>query len=472
MNHKLALACVFSLMAATAVISTGCSSGSGPSMEKGDGTPEYIDDKTLEAFDTDLRDLSSAIQRGDAAAESSMRAKISESARLYQKALVSALYDNSSVARRALAGVMLGFTGDSAVVPMLMEMLADADEPESVRLNSTLGLATLGDKLRDHKDHTSLMNLLSNCMSDNESSFQMRRACVQAFAVAYDGALNDSIVPLRNRFVSDSSASVQIAAVNAMGDIGDLAAVLDLTTIGLRHPQPEVRAASAIALGKIQDPNRVLPALSEACFDDSVQVRRQAIDAISKHYGSDPELVYSTVLTGLSDFDDRVRESAALALSRLRDQRAIEPLLQATGDRVALVREAAARSLGSLVPSEREKEIFPLVELLTDQNPGVQNASLQSLTRVTRTDMGNDQSRWRRFFYTKYPELDPAKLYDGKAKPRFSSGISNSGNRARTGTTQPRTNTNTNRNTNNTNRNTNRNTNTRSNTTRTNNNRR
>lgn len=466
LKTKLAPVLAFSLLAA---LFAGCSSGPANTDADGDKSPDYIDDKTLEAFDTDLRDLAASIQRADTSGESSMRAKISESARIYQKALISALYDDSSTPRRALAGVMLGFTGDSAVVPMLMEIVANPDEPESVRLNSVLGLTTLGDKLRDYKNHSELMLLLSDCMSDTESSFQMRRACVQAFAVAYDGALNDSIVPLRNRFVSDASPNVQIAAVNAMGDIGDLAAVLDLTTIGLRHPAPEIRAASAIALGKIQDPNRVLPALSEACADESVQVRRQAIDAISKHYGSDPELVYSTVLTGLADFDDRVRESAALALARIKDQRAIEPLLQATGDRVAVVREAAARSLGDLVPAEREKEIFPLVELLSDQNPGVQIASLQSLTRVTRTDMGNDQSRWRKFFYTKYPELDPSKLYDGKAKPRFSSGISNSGTRSRTTSSQPRTNNN-NRNTNS--RTNTRNTNTRNTNTRTNNNRR
>ncbi|MCA8945086.1 MAG: HEAT repeat domain-containing protein [Planctomycetes bacterium] len=417
-------------------LATGCSST--PASEDGDtGTDRsYIEDDTLEAFDRDLRSLALAILQADADAERSLKTKIGESARMYQKALISALYDDSSTPRRALSAVMLGFTGDSSVVSPLIEKVKDEDEPESVRLNAVLGLATLGDKLRDYEKHNELMSAFSSQMEVKEASFAMRRASIFAYSVAFDGALNDSILPLRDRFLSDSDVRVQIAAINAMGDIGDPNAVPDLAVVGLDHPDPEIRAASAVALGKIADPTRVLPALVQACLDDSATVRRQSIDAISKHYGSDPERVYATVITGLSDFDSRVREASALALARFDDTRAIDSLLQATGDRTAVVRQAAAESLGQLITYDREKEAFPLVELLTDQNPGVQASALNSLTSITRNDFGSDQVRWQKYFYSKYPEIDPANMYGDGPKPRVNSGISSSNSRR---TTTPRT---------------------------------
>lgn len=422
----------------------GCSSS--PSAVDNDGQPTYIDDPTLENFDRSLGELSLAIQRADADTEMAMRAKISETSRMYQKALLSALYDNHSTPRRALAGVMLGFTGDAAVIPALLEKVNDSSEHISVRLNSMLGLQTMGDKLRDYPQHKELMRTLTVNMEDKDAPYTMRRAAVYTYAVAYDGVQNDSILPLRNRFLADNDLRVQVAAINAMGDIGDVAAVNDLSIVGLSHPDHVVRAASAIALGKISDPQRVIPALEGATLDEVANVRRHSIDALSRHYGSDPERVYVSVLSGLADFDERVREAAALALARIRDERAIEPLLQATGDRTAVVREAAATALGLLISPEREKEAYPLVELLSDQAPGVQISAMQSLERVTRqSNLGNDQQRWRKFFYTKYPDLDPANMYEGKPKPRFSSGISGSASRPRTTSTpsrntqQPRT---------------------------------
>jgi bilin biosynthesis protein len=429
----------------------------------------YIDDATLEAFDDDLRELSLAISRAEDDHERAMRTKISESARLYQKALLSALHDYDSTPRRALASVMLGFTGDAAVVSPLLDKVNDVDEPEHVRLNAVLGLATLGDKLRDYEQHGALMATLSGQLKAKDASLSMRRAAIMAYSVAFDGAQNDSILPLRDAFLSDPSVDVQIAAINAMGDIGDTAAVPDLVVVGLDHPDPEIRSASAVALGKIADPARVIPALEGACLDDSAVVRRQSVDAISKHYGSDPERVFSVLITGLSDFDSRVRESAALALARIQDSRAIDSLLQATGDRVAAVRAAAATSLGQLIPNDREKESFPLVELLADQNPGVQSAALASLTIITKEDFGGEQPRWQTYFYKKYPDLDPANMYAGGPKPRVSSGITNSGSRRVGTSTQPR-NTNTNRNNRNNTRNTNNSRNNRTNNTNRNNN--
>ncbi len=437
----------FALLATLAIgltLIAGCSTT--PKAEDPLAEKTYLDDKAMESFDNDLRQLSSAIQRGDENSEMSLRTKISEGARTYQRALVSALHDDSSTPRRAMAGILLGFTGDAAVISALLSSVGDVDEDESVRVNSALGLAALDDKLRDYKEHKAMMAVLRKPMSDATSSVSLRRATIQTYAVAYDAAQLDTLQPVRDRFLGDPDMRVQIAAVNALGDIGDSMAVPDLVSVGLRHPQPEIRAASAIALGRIPDPARCIPALVDASRDESALTRRESMDALSRHYGSNPELVYGTLVNGLSDFDSQVRESSALALARVRDTRAIEPLLQATGDRTAVVREAAVSSLGELITLEREKEAYPLIDLLGDNNPGVSSAALTTLTRITRVDHGNDQPTWRGYFWKKYPELNPALAYEGKPKPRASSGIQSSGSRTGTSsrntgrtTTQPRT---------------------------------
>ncbi|MCC6466518.1 MAG: HEAT repeat domain-containing protein [Planctomycetes bacterium] len=430
---------------------TGCASGKSSQPDTA-AEKAYLDDQTLEAFDADLKALSLAIERGDTQSEGALRTKIGEAARRHQKALVSALHDDDSTARRAIAGVLLGFTGDTAVVPALLGTVGNEEEPERVRLNALLGLDSLGEKLRDYKDHKALTNTLVERMSAADASYNMRRAALQTYATAFDGARQDSLVPIRDRFLSDPDIRVQMTAVTALGDIGDPIAVPDLTMVGLAHPEPEIRAASAIALGKIADPGRCIPALMDAAADENAGVRREAVDALSRHYGSNPEQVYAALVTGLADFDAQVREASALALARVREARAVEPLLQATGDRTAIVRQAAVESLGLLIPGEREKDAYPLIELLADQNPGVQQATLTALANVTSSDFGNDQARWRDYYWAKYPELDPANMYAGKPKPRMTSGITNTGTRS---TSRPATSSN--RNTSRTNNNSNRN---------------
>jgi HEAT repeat protein len=414
---------MLALLAAGAVFMAGCASSGPPAAVNERGEHVYIDDHTLEALDRDLQKLAYAIRMGDTRAENAQRARLSQNARLYQKALLSAVYDDSSTSRRALAGIMLGFTGDSAVIPVLLEKANSQREAESVRLNSTLGLSAMGDRLRDYTDQSFLREVLVANMQDNTSSFTLRRASVDAYAVAFDRQHGFTIDPLLRRMITDPEPRVQVAAINAMGAIGDPVVVDDLENSGLGSPVVEIRVASAIALGRIEGSARVISALEQACRDSNVLVRRHSIDAVSRHYEQDADRVYQIVLTGLADFDDRVREAAAIALARINDERGIEPLLQATGDRTAVVRQAAASSVGRLLPTDREKEAFPLVELLTDQNPDVVNAAISSLSTITSSDYGSNQTQWRRYFYGKYPELDPARRYEGQPRPRVSSGI-------------------------------------------------
>ncbi|KAA0209795.1 HEAT repeat domain-containing protein [bacterium] len=412
----------------------GCASGA--SAKKGEPNYSYLDDQALEKFDADLTRLSAAIQRSDASSEASLRRQIGEQARQYQAALISALSDGTSVPRRRLAGVALGFTGDIAVIGPLLAKVNDRDEPESVRHMAVLGLATLDKKLREYPRHDELMQTLRGALESRDTSASMRRSAVQAYAAAYDRVLNDSISPLRDRFMSDPDMGVKITAINVLGDIGDTAATQDLIGVGLGSEITDVRMASAIALGKIQDARLIVPALVDSSLDDeSAQVRREAVNSLATHFSADPDTVHSALLLGLSDFNDGVREASALALARTADVRAIDPLLQATGDRTAIVRRAAAEGLGLLLNKEREISAYPLVDLLSDQTPEVRKAAQVSLAKITTNDWGDDQARWRSYFYKTYPVLDPANAYAGQPKPRMTTSITGGG--ARTSSSRP-----------------------------------
>ncbi len=421
-----------------AVVIGGCAGTRGPGGVRDKDNPyAFLDDAAMDKFDDDLHDLQKAIERGDAPAEVSLRRAIGEQARQYQSALISALNDNSSMQRRRMASIVLGFTGDASVVGPLM-LKVEEDEPESVRHMAVLGLATLDRKLRDFPKHADLMAVLRRVMENKDTSASMRRSAVQAYAAAYDRVLNDSISPLRDRFVSDKDLGVQVASVNALGDIGDKAATTDLIGVGLSHPSSEIRLASAISLGKIQDSRVIVPALVISASDDeNTLVRREAVNSLTAHFASDPDVVFSALMLGLTDFGDGVREAAALALARTKDSRAIDPLLQATGDRTAIVRRAAADGLGNLLTKEKEVSAFPLVDLLADQTPAVRASAQKSLVKITTRDFGDDQSKWRGYFYVTYKELDPANAYVGKPKPRMTSNITGGG--GRTSSSRPST---------------------------------
>lgn len=420
----------FALSALIALgVLTGCATSK--RTEDPSNNYSYLDDKALEKLDSDLNLLRQAIDRADENSEKSIRRSISEQARRYQVALISALSDYSSTPRRRIAGVALGFTGDVTVIGPLLDKINDMGEPESVRINAVLGLATLGSKLRDFPRHDQLMNTLRNVMENRDTSASMRRSAVAAYAAAFDKVLNDSISPLADRLLGDSDLGVQIAAINALGDIGDPAAAPDLIH-ALTLPSEELRVAAAIALGRVPDSNReVVPALIEASdSDESGDVRREAISSLVFHYRSDPDTVFGAIMFGLTDLDDDVRESATLALAQTSDERAIDALIQATGDRAAIVRLAAADSMPMLVTKEKESLAYPLVDMLSDQNPMVSRAAQSSLVKITGKNMGDNQGQWRTYFYKAYPQLDPASAYVGKPKPRMTSNLQGSGSRS------------------------------------------
>lgn len=111
-------------------------------------------------------------------------------------------------------------------------------------------------------------------------------------------------------------------------------------------------------------------------------------------------------LTALLNRDDPfLRWQAGVALQRLHNAQAVNPLLAAaTGDEDADVRMAAATALGQYP----RRDVFDgLTTVLDDRDYGVSRAARQSLALITQHDAGDDPRDWR-----DYARANPGQLFD------------------------------------------------------------
>ena len=148
----------------------------------------------------------------------------------------------------------------------------------------------------------------------------------------------------------------------------------------IQSPDPEARAAAALALGGILDES-VLAALAEAALNDpNGLVRKAAIQAVAM---SD----FETLAGILADHEDlAMKVAAAHALGVKEDPNALGPLTQALlGDLEPEVRAAAAEALGALGD---ERALLPLAQALIndlDSEGGVRASAALALGELGQT---------------------------------------------------------------------------------------
>lgn len=84
----------------------------------------------------------------------------------------------------------------------------------------------------------------------------------------------------------DSDKKIRLAAVDALGEIGDQRAYEHLVRM-LEDPDHDVRFACVVALGNMGDKRAIGP-LSEACHDKNGYVRSIAQEMVEKLKGRQP----------------------------------------------------------------------------------------------------------------------------------------------------------------------------------------
>ncbi len=166
---------------------------------------------------------------------------------------------------------------------------------------------------------------------------------VQYEAAEALGNLGDekAVGPLITALKRDEFSGVRWKAAEALSKIGNPAVGPLIAT--LQYPDDDVRWKAAIALGEIGNPDAVEP-LIRLLSDEDRFVRSRAAHALSMI----GEPAIPSLMHALRMDDPGVRWGAALALGKIKNPLAVEPLILALADEQVMVRAEAAAALAAI----------------------------------------------------------------------------------------------------------------------------
>ncbi|HOX39380.1 MAG TPA: HEAT repeat domain-containing protein [Candidatus Brocadiia bacterium] len=134
------------------------------------------------------------------------------------------------------------------------------------------------------------------------------------------------IAPVLLELLGDANPDVRAAAAFALRPARNPAAIEPLIERLRKDESEKVRTSICYALGDVKDPRAVESVLSAMKNDPSEKVRAAA-SSVAGSAGA-PQ-AFDVLIRRLGDPDHRQRNSAALALSKMGDKRAIEPVISA-----------------------------------------------------------------------------------------------------------------------------------------------
>ncbi|MEI7856269.1 MAG: HEAT repeat domain-containing protein [Methanomicrobiales archaeon] len=166
---------------------------------------------------------------------------------------------------------------------------------------------------------------------------------VQYEAAEALGNLGDekAVGPLITALKRDEFSGVRWKAAEALSKIGNPA--VEQLIAALQYPDDDVRWKAAIALGEIGNPDAIAPLISLLSDEDRF-VRGRAAHALSMiGEQSVPQLIAT-----LKANDPGLRWGAVLALGKIKNPLAVEPLILCLADEHAMVRAEAASALAAI----------------------------------------------------------------------------------------------------------------------------
>lgn len=306
-------------------------------------------------------------------------------------ALSSALSDQSADVR-VEATFALGRIKDSRALGPLTSLLSDRDPRVSLAAAESLA------RLHDPRATRVLIESLSS------ADWRVRSRATQVLArVAGEGQLDQAVGPLAAS-LADKDPVVRYYAAEALTGIGARAipaliealrshrdsdrdrAARVLWRIGApavdsliavlqdKNATPEMRAASARALGMIGD-KRSIKGLALLLKDERYFVRQQAALAL----GQMGEPAVDLLLEMATSSTPATREAAIEALGSTSSTRAVNRVIDALSDSNPNVRAAAVRALGE---SSSERAVPHLMALLRDDSSALRAQAASSLARL------------------------------------------------------------------------------------------
>lgn len=184
------------------------------------------------------------------------------------------------------------------------------------------------------------------------------------------------IAPLLNLVNNDKAWTVRRKAASALGGVGKIPgqAVVPALVAHLGDPRPEVRAASAEALGRIGDASTA-PAIVNMLMTNRAGAVREIVVALEKiGPGALP-----AAIPALSNPETEVREAATEAISVIGTAGAVVPLAGMLKDPQVSIRRTSSDALMSLADA---RVVTQLVAALADSDWHVYYAARDALAKV------------------------------------------------------------------------------------------
>jgi HEAT repeat protein len=283
--------------------------------------------------------------------------------RLAKSFIMSRLRDPEEHIRIA-ASTALAEVHDPAVIPLLEDGLLDASV--LVRARSAEGL---GRVISSHASKRPVApSALKRALMDPTPA--VRVAALHALGDVGDPTTYDLI----SRIAQAEDGPVHVFALAALVRLGRLEALAELRDAATL-PDPETRMAALGMLGRLKRPAD-FSLISQLIYDPDPSVRAFAAGALGDYGNPDGA---APLIHALSDEHPRVRSIAAASLGRLKVQQARPILWQAAKDPDELVRAGAVEGLLRLGDSEA---ILVAADLAKHPDPSVRGAAAQALGRA------------------------------------------------------------------------------------------
>lgn len=197
----------------------------------------------------------------------------------------------------------------------------------------------------------------------------------QAATAALSQRKDPERVDLLLTAAKDKSDRVRCHAVQLLGQIPD-PKLVDPMIEALKDTSAETRRAAAMALARLKE-KRGAPPLVPLLADDNMPVRIAAMEGLI--FLSDPSTVDPLLAVVKEKKDIDVAANAARVLGRLKDPKAVEPLINLLSAEEPRARLAAADALGRLGDARAAE---PLANAMLDENWEVQRAAGTALAGI------------------------------------------------------------------------------------------
>ena len=248
------------------------------------------------------------------------------------KAIEAGLFAPAEAVRLAAVSAVRT-TDDRDALPLLRELFRAEPAPK-VRQEVALALGNMGDQ--------EAMPLLVAALRDPTSPEVVRTAALTGLeTIGGRPAIEALIEALANRRggLKDEAQARMVAALGRFKAKEAVPSIADR----LFHSNPEVRVAAVEALGQVGDQKLCAPKVRPALKDQSPEVRKAALAALAalKDVQSIPGLIE------LANAEP-TRFEGTLALAKLPDVRALQVYLRGLADKSPDLRKACSSAIGSI----------------------------------------------------------------------------------------------------------------------------